>query len=107
FALDPSGDFVVVVGNGWILKGTASGETNLTDSEIYLGMLAFLNSPVFSYLVFYTSVQIAGGQFDLSNRYVENLPVPNPTKNKSGFHELIEAGARIVRGDSDVWGTLT
>jgi SAM-dependent methyltransferase len=107
FALDPSGDFVVVVGNGWVLQRSVLGETNLTDSEIYTGMLAFLNSTVFSYLVSYTSVQISGGQFDLSNRYVENLPVPNPSRNREGFHELIEAGGRILAGDRDVWGTLT
>jgi adenine-specific DNA-methyltransferase len=107
FAYDETGDFVVVVGNGWVLEDRAIGESNLTDSEIYLGMLAFLNSTVFSYLAMYSSVQISGGQFDLSNRYVENLPIPNPSKNMEAFRNLVDAGTRILRGEKEIWTTLT
>lgn len=106
FAFDPRGDSVVVVGHGWVLKRDLLGESNLTDVEVYLGMLAFLNSSVFKFLALFTSVQIAGGQFDLSNRYVENIPLPNPEKLKEGFPQLIEAGKRILDRDKTIWSVL-
>jgi hypothetical protein len=106
FAFDRSGDFVIVVGNGWLLQRSALGETNLTESEVYLGMLAFLNSSYFQFLALYASVQLSGGQFDLSNRYIGNLPVPQPERMKEGFSLLIEAGQRIVDRDSSIWNEL-
>jgi hypothetical protein len=107
FAFDTSGDFVVVVGNSWALKNKSIGESNLTAEEIYWGMIAFLNSSVFRSLAQYTSVQVAGGQLDLSNRYVENIPVPSPAKmDRRAFAELIELGRGIVTGEPQSWKVI-
>src|SRR5579859_2919391 len=76
FALDRTGSFVVVVGHAWLLQD-APKEANLTAHEVQLATLAYLNSSVTEALLEYISIQVSGGQFDLSNKYVENLPIPN------------------------------
>ena len=97
FAFDQSGDFVVVVGHAWLLKkGRAVPEITddaskiqavisrldreplePTDDDTYFAMLAYLSSSVAYDLIAYLSPQISGGQLDLSNKYLENMPVPN------------------------------
>ncbi len=127
FAFDKSGDFVVVVGHAWVLKkGRALQELtdddkkiqevidrvdrNLepTDDEVYLATLAYLSSSVAYDLIEYLSPQVAGGQLDLSNKFLANLPVPNLTKLKDeSLSELIQAGTEIAGEKSfDRWSEV-
>jgi adenine-specific DNA-methyltransferase len=127
FAFDRSGDSVVVVGHAWLLKkgrvlqevtdddktvqeviDTFDGNLEPTDDEAYLATLAYLNSSVAYDLIEYLSPQVAGGQLDLSNRFVSNLPVPNLAKLKDeSLSELIQAGTEIA-GDKtfDRWSEV-
>jgi hypothetical protein len=48
-------------------------------------------------LIGYLSPQVAGGQLDLSNKFLGNLPVPNLAKLKDeSLSELIQAGTEIA-----------
>lgn len=123
FALDPSGDFVVVVGHAWILKSglgvvefdddeaRALGidedeepEFVLTDEERYTALLAYLNSSIAYDLIEYFSVQVSGGQLDLSNKYVGRLPVPRFSQLLPGdLSELVQAGRAIIAEEVEDW----
>lgn len=74
FAFDSRGEFVVVQGLSWELKKAPSASMQ---RKIYLAYLAILNSSFFSELLAATSHQISGGQWNLSKRYVENIPLPD------------------------------
>jgi hypothetical protein len=74
FAWDGAGAFVVVQGYGWlpILRGdTGLGRT------VWLAYLALLNSDVFSSLLAAHSNHVGGGQWNLSKRFVEKIPLPD------------------------------
>jgi hypothetical protein len=106
FAFDGAGEFVVVVGNAWLLRKGAVGDmkVEITDEELYLSVLAYLSSATAYHLLEYVSVQVSGGQLDLSNRYVGELPVPNvATLAFADLSELIQVGTRISRGKIDRW----
>jgi adenine-specific DNA-methyltransferase len=111
FAFDKTGDFVVVVGNAWILKPTtverelSEEETfTATKTELYYAYLAYLSSEVAHDLIAYLSVQISGGQFDLSNKYVGMLPVPDLASILlPRLTEMIELGVRISDGMVERW----
>jgi adenine-specific DNA-methyltransferase len=76
FAMDREGKCVVVVGNAWLYeKGTMP--ILITDDEVYLATLAYLSSTIADGLLKYVSIQVSGGQADLSNKYVANLPILN------------------------------
>jgi SAM-dependent methyltransferase len=106
FALDPEGAFVVVQGFGWFLRRTKKPTTPETDyafhedaseeeaaeyleaedatatsemSEIDLlaAYVALFNSTVFEKLLATFSSHVAGGQYDLSWRFVRAIPVPD------------------------------
>lgn len=109
FAFDKTGDFVVVVGNGWLLrKGRIEGvRPEITDEEGYFAILAFLNSTLAHDLLEYVSVQVSGGQLDLSNKYVRNLPVPNLSVLKApDLSRLIQLGVKIAAGQIDRWSDV-
>jgi len=107
FAFDKSGDFVVVVGHAWLLKKGEVGQ-EITDDEIYSATLAYLSSAVAYNLMEYLSPQVSGGQLDLSNKYLGELPVPNlanlaPEK----LTEFIQAGIRIAEEEKfDRWSDI-
>jgi hypothetical protein len=79
FALDVTGEFVVVQGNGWQFKKEIEKKIQSLPVKraIYLAYLAILNSSLFSDLLPAVSTQVAGGQWDLSKRYVELIPIPD------------------------------
>ena len=107
FALDASGDFVVVVGYAWLLKrGTVA--RGITSKEIYLATLAYLNSSVAHDLIEYMSPQVAGGQLDLSSKYLNSLPVPNlAVLPPTTLVELIQLGKRIAEDEPfDRWADV-
>ena len=103
FAFDSTGEFVAVVGNAWILKpGTV--DTTITDAEVYLALLTYLSSRISTGLIKYLSVQVSGGQWDLSNKYVGALPVPKLSRLKPAeLVGLAQMGASISSGDVESW----
>jgi len=107
FAFDKVGDFVVVVGHAWLLK-RGEVEQELTDDEIYLATLAYLSSSVAYDLIAYLSPQISGGQLDLSNKYLEHMPVPNLANlTPERLSELIQMGTAIEGNEKfDHWSDV-
>jgi len=71
FALDKSGDYVVVQGFAWIPK-----REDMYEKTNY-AYLTILNSKFFSKLISSKSIHVSGGQWDLSDRFVKNIPLPN------------------------------
>lgn len=103
FAFDKTGDFVVVVGHAWIIKKGAV-EKAITDEEVYLAVLTYLNSGIAYDLLKYLSIQVSGGQLNLSNKYVRDLPVPNLTVlEPRELHDLIQMGSIISKGKVEHW----
>jgi predicted RNA methylase len=106
FAFDKKGDFVVVVGNAW-LPNKGAIECAITDEEICFATLAYLNSSTAESLLQYVSVQVAGGQWDLSNRYVGELPVPNLAKmDAAEIAALVRLGESISHGELQDWDVV-
>jgi adenine-specific DNA-methyltransferase len=103
FAFDRTGQFVVVVGSAWLLEKGAI-EVSITNEEIYFAYLAFLSSTVAYDLLKYVSIQVSGGQWDLSNKYTKNLLIPNLAKlEPAPLEELVQAGVKILEGKIEDW----
>ncbi len=108
FAIDKTGDFVVVVGNAWILK-TGEIEQEITDEEVYFASLTYLNSSTAYDMLGYLSIQVSGGQLDLSNKYVSKLPVLNlnlKTVPLLDLTKLIQMGVAISEGRIERWADV-
>lgn len=87
FAWDPGGEFAVVQGFAWL-----PGPRNFTD-KVGLAYLALLNSPVFGVLLSASSNSVAGGQWDLSPRFVRSIPLPDFTSSRFDVGLLREIAA--------------
>src|ERR1043166_5411167 len=83
FAFDKTGEYVVVVGSAWLLNKGAV-DIDVTDDEIYFALLTYLSSSTTENLLKYVSIQVSGGQWDLSNKYLETLPVLDFAKSSTG-----------------------
>jgi adenine-specific DNA-methyltransferase len=106
FALDQTGEFVVVVGHAWLLLDMISASM-LTTEELQFATLAYLNSGTAQSLLEYVSVQVSGGQVDLSAKYVCDLPVINCAKCEPALvGQLVECGKRIANGTIDRWSDV-
>lgn len=86
FGADVEAAFVVVQGFAWIFKTDVAVEGDEpgagTDEEVALVELAYayaalFNSASFALLLEVFCPVVAGGQYDLSPRYVDEIPVPN------------------------------
>lgn len=83
FVVDAAAKFAVVQGFAWFLKRkSASGIDEdlpgaLTDTDILFAFAGLMNSGVFAQLLELFSPHVAGGQVDLSPRYVNAIPIPN------------------------------
>ncbi len=96
FAWDTSGHFVVVQGYGWLPK-SGKRASGLTES-IALSYLGVLNSGIFSKLLAAVSNNVAGGQWNLSPRFVNGVPLPDlfsPEVNPDLLTTLCDAGRKI------------
>lgn len=86
FAADQPGAFVVVQGFGWLPKWIKPPEVEESEDEapaasnqdglLLSAYVALFNSALFSRLLELHSTYVAGGQYDLSPRYVDHIPVP-------------------------------
>jgi adenine-specific DNA-methyltransferase len=103
FAWDSSGEFVVVQGFGWLPRPSCFKRPFLR--KLALAYLAILNSRLFSHLLAATSNNVAGGQWDLSPRFVGEMPMPCITDDLELVTALAKFGTRIHEGGlSDLSG---
>jgi adenine-specific DNA-methyltransferase len=102
FAFDFEGEYVFERGYGWLLN------KNSNDSDYYFYMAVF-TSAFFGKLLSIYSKQLAGGNwYDLSNKYVKDIPIPVLTDDvedimkvsrTSSTYKLLSAyGKRITMG---------
>jgi adenine-specific DNA-methyltransferase len=95
FAWDSSGDFVVVQGFGWLPRRNLPSRA--FSRRLALAYLALLNSSLFSQLLSATSNNVAGGQWDLSPRFVGDIPLP-ALQDPQLIADLAKIGTKIHRG---------
>ena len=85
FALDCEASYIVVQGFAWIPKWTSVSDDeqsatlvfSLGAREVLAAYSAILNSDTFARLLHIYSQHVAGGQYDLSWRFVRHVPIPN------------------------------
>ena len=112
FAADVEARYVVVQGYAWLPKegvdyGLGSGEDadGLGLEDVLYAYAAILNSRQFESLLEVYSPQVAGGQFNLSPRFVRHVPLPDFSEFWSDEEvcetvwRLAELGAGRVRLD--------
>jgi len=78
FARDYDGAFAIVQANAWLpgeILTTGQDRTGLR--ETLTSYWWFLNSRVFIAILREYCPNVAGGQLDLENKYVKNVPIPN------------------------------
>jgi adenine-specific DNA-methyltransferase len=73
FSWDGLGEHVVVQGFAWM---PLAKQLDLLTSDIGFGYLALLNSSLFSELLAASSNSVAGGQWNLSQKFVRDIPLP-------------------------------
>lgn len=93
FAGDYEAAYLPVMGHAWFARESLAENTGigLSLEDILAAYIALFNSVLFLKLVESFSPHVSGGQFDLSLRYVANIPTPN----LSGLSLSIEGG-RLV-----------
>ena len=85
FAVDLAPQFLVVQGYVWFpksdqpLDATEEDNTMLSIEDLLCAFLGIINSRRFERVLELFSPHVAGGQFDLSPRYVNHIPIPNLT----------------------------
>lgn len=89
FVLDEAGRYLPSTGHVWMPKrscppvddeqdeGWTEGLSEATTLEVLRAYVALLNSAAFMRLVSFRSVTIAGGQYDLSSRFLNPLHLPD------------------------------
>lgn len=99
FALDRVGDIVVVQGYGWQPKREGITEQHL------MTIVATLNAPIANTLLAGVSNNLSGGQWNLSKRFVERMPLIDAQKLPDSLIEpLSHIGEQMAKGES--WDTV-
>ena len=99
FAWDSTGDFVVVQGHRWNPKSLKYEEAFY--EGIGLAYLAVLCSSLIDDLLAYVSNSLGGGQWDLSQKGIQDMPLPdlfNKTVDQEVLGSLIQIGTLISQG---------
>jgi len=102
FAIDKAGSSVVVQGFAWIPKTRNAADSAILEGISY-AYLAILSSPQFSTLLAATSNHVGGGQWNLSKKFVDLIPLPNllsPAISADIFRALVETGWKLAEGSS-------
>ena len=95
FALDRIGDFVVVQGYGWQPKREGFTEQHL------VAIVAMLNAPITNTLLAGVSNNLSGGQWNLSKRFIERMPLIDAQKLPDLLLEpLSHIGEQMAKGES-------
>lgn len=101
FAWDESGKYVVVVGHGWLPRDSKRHWQHILSDEYALATVAVFATPLGENLLSQVSVQVGGGQWDLSSKYVGELQLLAPTTtNARVIRDLAVWGRRIVSQES-------
>lgn len=77
FATDLDARYIVVQGFAWLPKWSTTSFEPLLLEDALAAYMAIMNSTPFGRLLEIFSPHVAGGQFNLSSRYVKRIPVPN------------------------------
>jgi len=99
FAWDSDGRYIPIQGYGWVSKSD-----EIEGCEV--AYLALLNHPLIDTLLSGVSNNLSGGQWNLSERYVNRLPLPKLERNDVITEALTAIGNALVQGmhvDRDVW----
>jgi hypothetical protein len=97
FAWDPDGSMIVVQGYGWISRSKKGLARHL-----WLAYLAIINSEIFTSLLAAHSNHVSGGQWNLSKRFVEEIPLPDlEAVGADVVGALAELGSRIHQDGLD------
>jgi SAM-dependent methyltransferase len=108
FAYDDSGDYVVVQGFAWLYKAklaprdTLDLQRALHSTPLPWAYVTLLNSALFEEILSCYCPSVQGGQFDLSNRFVRKVPIPNlraPHISASLLKQMADVGQRIHDGE--------
>ncbi len=95
FAFDETGDYVVVQGCAWFWRGAHAHcglSVGFLQSELPYAYLALLNSVVFEAIVGCVAPRVAGGQYNLSHRFVSQAFIPDLTRTAA---EVVDELARL------------
>ncbi|QIL19748.1 N-6 DNA methylase [Thermomonas sp. HDW16] len=99
FAWDPDGRYIPIQGYGWAPKTAEIAGCE----EAYV---ALLNHPLTDILLSGVSNNLSGGQWNLSERYVNQLPLPKLLPDAPITETLIGMGSALNSGESpdrDLW----
>lgn len=103
FAWDPDGRYIPIQGYGWTPK-----TDEIAGCEA--AYLALLNHPLTDVLLSGVSNNLSGGQWNLSERYVNHLPLPKLQPDSALTEVLLGIGSALGKGeppDHDLWtGTV-
>jgi len=107
FGWDAKGDFVVAGGYAWLPRPPLKAVGRFS-MKLGLAYLALLNSPVFFELVASTSRKVRGGQWDLGNKYLERVPLPNLVSSVRSdiLDQFFRFGSDIHSGNSVDWNAI-
>jgi hypothetical protein len=101
FAYDQDGEYLVGQSFAWLPT-----KEEMHKDEYYFAYLALLHAPLIDRFLEMVSVNVAGGQFDLSKHYIDKMPLPDLTKlaKRDAEHhillELTNIGKDIHKGNS-------
>ena len=94
FALDRMGDLVVVQGYGWRPK-----REGLTEQHL-VAIVATLNAPITNTLLAGVSNNLSGGQWNLSKRFVERMPLIDAQRLPDSLLEPLNyIGEQMAKGE--------
>lgn len=99
FAPDLNGKYVIVQGLAWqprarVIQAFGSDIQSLQDALLLY--TALLNSEVFFRLIQDFTTNVAGGQFDLSAKFLNNVPLPDLGSRLGESPELNDQARRIL-----------
>ncbi len=94
FAADPIGEYVPLQGYAWFLKRDAKHAARAYIDDILAAYLALVNAPTFARLLKVFSDPVAGGQSNLSARFVRHIPLPDvvSVQRSQAFPRLVDLG---------------
>jgi predicted RNA methylase len=98
FAWDENGEFVVVQGFAWLPKRIEN--LGALPTKVSLAYLAILNSSLFSDLLSAVSNNVGGGQWNLSEKFVNKIALPDLLHNQdiTTISLLANIGKRMHQG---------
>ncbi|MBU0609002.1 MAG: hypothetical protein KKI08_14040, partial [Armatimonadetes bacterium] len=91
FAYDETGDYVVVQGLAWEWRRKIRRGLDFDQTLLPWAYLSVLNSRITEVLFAVFCPQVQGGQFDLSSRYVYQVPLPDLSDDRLVPLGVVEA----------------